>query len=133
MHILSKCISRRSVSPPISPTVRAVIYAKRMEEVYRTGRYTDKKENQIFLLYKEVQNGAVAKSHMTNGLLINDEIFAHFLIYQEALPHLRLCNCTILNFLIFRKFYFLFQCILAPILKKFLAYVDSLFRLFLFT
>jgi hypothetical protein len=40
-----------------------------------------KKENQIFLEYKEIQNGAVAKSYMTNGLLIYGEIFAHFLIY----------------------------------------------------
>jgi hypothetical protein len=31
-------------------------------------KYTDKKENQIFLIYKEIQNGAVAKSYMTNGL-----------------------------------------------------------------
>ncbi len=29
--------------------------------------YTDKKENQIFLIFKEIQNGAVAKSYMTNG------------------------------------------------------------------
>jgi hypothetical protein len=45
--------------------------------------YTDKKENQIFLIlvYKEIQNGSVAKSYMTNGLLIYGEIFAHFLIY----------------------------------------------------
>jgi hypothetical protein len=42
--------------------------------------YTDKNENQIFLIYKEIQNGAVAKSYMTNGLLIYGEIFAHFLI-----------------------------------------------------
>ncbi len=28
--------------------------------------------------------GAVAKSYLTNGLLINGEIFAHFLIYN---PH----------------------------------------------
>jgi hypothetical protein len=42
---------------------------------------TDKKENQIFLIYKKIQNGAVAKSYMTNGLLIYGEIFAHFLIY----------------------------------------------------
>ncbi len=35
-----------------------------------TGAYTDKKENKIFLLYKEIQKGAVAKSYMTNGLLI---------------------------------------------------------------
>ncbi len=43
--------------------------------------YTDKKENQIFLIYKEIQSGAVAKSYMTNGLLIYGEIFAHFLTY----------------------------------------------------
>ncbi len=29
---------------------------------------TDKKENQIFLIYSEIQNEAVAKSYMTNGL-----------------------------------------------------------------
>jgi hypothetical protein len=34
------------------------------------GLYTDKKENQIFLIYKEIQNGAVVKSYMTNGLII---------------------------------------------------------------
>ncbi len=39
---------------------------------YFTSKYTDKKENQIFLIYKEIQNGAVAKSYITNGLLIYD-------------------------------------------------------------
>jgi hypothetical protein len=48
---------------------------------YITYQYTDKKENQIFLIYREIQSGAVAKSYMTNGLLIYGEIFAHFLIY----------------------------------------------------
>ncbi len=52
--------------------------------------YTDKKENQIFLIYKEIQNGAVAKSYMTNGLLLYGKIFSHicirkpFLIYDFA-------------------------------------------------
>jgi hypothetical protein len=41
---------------------------------------TDKKENQIFPKDKEIHSGAVANSYMTNGLLINWEIFAHFLI-----------------------------------------------------
>ncbi len=45
------------------------------------GVYTDKKEKKILLIIKEIQNGAVAKSYMTNGLLIYGEIFAHFLIY----------------------------------------------------
>ncbi len=49
---------------------------------------TDKKENQIFLIYKEIQNGAVAKSFMTNGLLIYGETFAYFLIYCIRKPFL---------------------------------------------
>jgi hypothetical protein len=49
-------------------------------------RYTDKKENLIFLIYKEIQNGAVAKSYMTNGLLIYGEIFEHFPIYYMYSP-----------------------------------------------
>ncbi len=36
--------------------------------------YTDKKENQIFLIYKEIQSGAVAKSNMRKGFLIYEEI-----------------------------------------------------------
>jgi hypothetical protein len=32
--------------------------------------YTDKKENKIFLISKEIQKRAVAKSYMTFGLLI---------------------------------------------------------------
>jgi hypothetical protein len=32
--------------------------------------HIDKKEKKIFLIYEEIQNGAVAKSYMTNGLLI---------------------------------------------------------------
>ncbi len=31
----------------------------------------------------EIQNGAVAKSYMTNGLLIYGEILGHFLIYYR--------------------------------------------------
>jgi hypothetical protein len=45
------------------------------------GLYTDKKEKKIFLIYKDIQTGAVAKLYMTNGLLIYGEIFAYFLIY----------------------------------------------------
>jgi hypothetical protein len=37
--------------------------------------------NKIFLICKEIQKGAIAESYMTNGLLIYELIFAHFLIY----------------------------------------------------
>jgi hypothetical protein len=43
--------------------------------------HTDTKGNKVFLICKEIQNGAVAKLYITNGLLIYGEIFAHFLIY----------------------------------------------------
>ncbi len=35
-----------------------------------TIKYTDKKENIIFLIYKDIQKELGAKSDMTNGLLI---------------------------------------------------------------
>ncbi len=47
----------------------------------KEGRYTDKKENQIFLIYKEIQSGAIAKSYMTNGLLTYGEIVMHFFYF----------------------------------------------------
>jgi hypothetical protein len=51
--------------------------------------YTDKKENQTFLTHKEIQNGAVAKSYMINGLMvkylrISSYIGKPFLIYDFA-------------------------------------------------
>jgi hypothetical protein len=42
--------------------------------------YTEKNKKKISY-NKEIQYGAVAKSYMTNGLLIYGEIFAHFLKY----------------------------------------------------
>jgi len=45
------------------------------------GYCIDEKENKIFHIYKKIQKGAVAKSYMTNGLLMYDKIFAHFFIY----------------------------------------------------
>ncbi len=54
-------------------------------EIAQKQRYlTDKKENQTFLIYKEIQNGAVAKSYMTNGLLIDGETVTHFLMFDFA-------------------------------------------------
>jgi hypothetical protein len=36
--------------------------------------FTDKKENQIFLIYREIQSGTVAKSYMRKGFLIYEEM-----------------------------------------------------------
>ncbi len=50
--------------------------------------YTDKKENQIFLIYKEIQCGAVAKSYMRKGFLIYEEMRKYFPTYEEAVGHI---------------------------------------------
>ncbi len=45
---------------------------------------TDKKENQIFFIYKEIQSGAVAKSYMRKGFLIYEEMRKYLVIFEEA-------------------------------------------------
>jgi hypothetical protein len=42
--------------------------------------YTDKKENKIFLIYKEIQSGAVAKSYVRKGFLTYEEMSKYFVI-----------------------------------------------------
>jgi hypothetical protein len=44
--------------------------------------HTDKKENQIFLIYEEIKSGAVAKSYMWKGFLIYEEM-------QNVSPYMR--------------------------------------------
>jgi len=50
--------------------------------------YTDKKENHIFLIYKEIQSGAVAKSYMRKSFLIYEEMRKYFPIYEDAVSHI---------------------------------------------
>jgi hypothetical protein len=49
---------------------------------------TDKKENPIFLIYREIQSGAVAKSYMRKGFLLNEEMRKYFPIYEEDVSHI---------------------------------------------
>ncbi len=65
-----------------------------------TVQYTDKKEKKIFLIYKEILNGAVAKSYMRKGFLTYEQMRKYLFIYDKVVIHLWLCNCSILNFLI---------------------------------
>ncbi len=71
--------------------------------------HCNKKESKIFLIYKEIQSGAVAKSYMRKGFLIYEEMRKYFPIYGEAVSYIWLCNCSILNFPIYmRKIWFSF-------------------------
>jgi hypothetical protein len=49
---------------------------------------TDKKENKLFLIYKEIQMGSVAKSSMRKGFLIYEEMRKYLTIYEEAVSHI---------------------------------------------
>ncbi len=71
------------------------------EIVHVYGIYTDKKWNKIFLTYKEIQSGAVAKSYMRKGFLIYEKVRKYFPINEEAVSHIWLCNCSNMNFLIY--------------------------------
>jgi hypothetical protein len=57
---------------------------------FATILYTDKKENQIFLMYEEIQRGAVAKSYMRKGFLIYEEMRKYFTIFKEAVGHIHM-------------------------------------------
>jgi hypothetical protein len=52
--------------------------------------HTDKKENQILLIFEEIQSGAVAKSYMRKGFLIYEEMRKYFPIYEEAVLNFNL-------------------------------------------
>ncbi len=76
---------------------------KANKDVHKGEKHTDKKENQIFLIYREIQSGAVAKSYMRKGFLIYEDMGKYFPIYEEAVSHIGLCNCSTLNFLIYEE------------------------------
>jgi hypothetical protein len=47
--------------------------------------YTDKKGKKIiFLVYKKIQMGAVAKTYMRKGFLMYEEMHKYLVIYKEA-------------------------------------------------
>ncbi len=71
--------------------------------------HTDKKENQIFLIYKEIQMGSGAKSYMRKGFLIYEEKRKCFTYMGRSLViHVTLHPISP-NFLIYEEnFIFLF-------------------------
>jgi hypothetical protein len=56
--------------------------------IKRSTDYTDKKEKKIFLIYKEIQKGAAAKSYMRKGFLIYVEMRKYLVIHEEAFSHI---------------------------------------------
>ncbi len=64
-------------------------------------------------MYKEFQGG---KSYMRKGFLIYEETHKYFTIYEDTVSHIWLCNCSILNFLLYAdNFIFFFISVIAEI------------------
>jgi hypothetical protein len=62
-----------------------------LNDIIRLGSddpYIDKKENEIFLICKEIQMGSLAKSNLRKGFLIYEEMRKHITIYEEAVSHI---------------------------------------------
>ena len=49
---------------------------------------TDKKENKIFLIYKEIHMGLGAKSYMGKGFLTYEEMCKYLTVYEEAVSYI---------------------------------------------
>jgi hypothetical protein len=90
-----------------------------------------KKKRKFFLIYKEIQKGAVAKSYMRKGSLIYKEMGKYLTIYEEAVSCMTLQQ-FLLYFLIYEEilFYFLSVCLLHPSItsKRFGEYQKNYFH-----
>ncbi len=67
--------------------------------------YTDKKEDDIFLIFKEIQMGSSCKVvySMRKVFLIYEEMRKYLTINEKADSHIWLCNWSQLNFLIYEE------------------------------
>jgi hypothetical protein len=59
-----------------------------MDRLDQAHLHTDKKENQFFPIYKEIQCGAVAKSYMRKGFPIYEQMGKYFPIYTAAVSYI---------------------------------------------
>ncbi len=62
---------------------RNVVVGKKWTTVY-----TDKKENKIFLICKEIQMGSGAKSYMRKGFQTYEEMRKYLTLYEDAVSHI---------------------------------------------
>ncbi len=75
--------------------------------------YTDKKENKIFLIYKEIHMGSGTKSYMRKDFLIYEEMHKYFYFIWGRYSHILLCTRSLWISLIYEENFILFfyQCI----------------------
>jgi len=60
--------------------------------------------------------GAFAKSYMRKGFLIYEEMLKYLVMYEEAVSHIRLCNRSLLDFLIYEENFV--SCFISAVMKR---------------
>jgi hypothetical protein len=71
----------------LSPT-HFVCAPKNIQFLLPSVIHTDQKGNKIFLVYEEIQMGAVAKSYMRKGFPIYEKMRKYLTMYEEAVSHI---------------------------------------------
>jgi hypothetical protein len=68
MHLFYDNTEKNEIAQKVKTQEHANVQGPQVFPFLRESIFTDKKENQIFLIFKEIRNGAVAKAYMTNNL-----------------------------------------------------------------
>jgi hypothetical protein len=58
------------------------LYMHCVQRQYEGVSRTDKKDKEIFLIYKDIQMGLVVKSYMRKGFLIYEEMRKYLTMYE---------------------------------------------------
>jgi hypothetical protein len=64
----------------------SLLHGSERLQITNVEKFTDKKEKKIFLIYEEIQKGAVAKLYMSKGFLIYEEFRKFLVIYCMRRP-----------------------------------------------
>ncbi len=64
------------------------LYMHCVQRQYEGVSRTDKKDKEIFIIYKEIQMGLVTKSLLRKGFLKYEEMRKYLTIFEEAVSHL---------------------------------------------
>jgi hypothetical protein len=81
---------RKKRCSPLQKNCSSFRDPKKSKDIKNRKKYffTVKKENQIFLVYKEIQSGAFAKSYVRKDFLIYEEMRKYFPMYKEAVSRI---------------------------------------------
>ncbi len=97
-------------------------YIAQIHYIADPGLYADKKENKIFLIYKEIQIGSGAKLYMRTGFTMYEGMRKFFTIYEEAVSHIWLWSRSLWISLYMRNILFSFLSVYNILYEHIIKY-----------